>query len=181
MISVQKTCGVSTNRGHRTKNISELRIPWLNLDFTKRGFHYSGLKAWSDVPIDLREISSLDQLMINSIELVVFGIKQKIKMHIWYLTDNVAISLFCPDLSPRVCKLPSRLRSWIHNIRCIHASWHGLSLLRNGIIRWMQWNWLDFGDETWWEQGKVALITFKIHQPNPHWFFQIQWLIHDRG
>ena len=40
-------------------------IPRLNLEFTKRGFHYSGLKAWNDIPIDLREISSLDRFKRN--------------------------------------------------------------------------------------------------------------------
>ena len=50
----------SERSAYRTRNILDLHIPRLNLEFTKRGFHYSGLKAWNDIPIDLRVISSLD-------------------------------------------------------------------------------------------------------------------------
>ena len=50
---------------YRTRNILDLHIPRLNLEFTKMGFHYSGLKAWNDIPIDLREISSLHRFKRN--------------------------------------------------------------------------------------------------------------------
>ena len=49
---------------YRTRNISDLHIPRLNLASTKNGFHYSGLKTWNNIPIDLidlREMSSLVQ------------------------------------------------------------------------------------------------------------------------
>ena len=42
----------------------------LELENTKKGFHFSGLKAWNEIPIELREIPSLYQF------------KRKLKAHL---------------------------------------------------------------------------------------------------
>ena len=52
----QQRCSISN---YNTRNDRNLHIPKLNLEFTKKGFRYSGIKAWNDIPINIRELSSL--------------------------------------------------------------------------------------------------------------------------
>ena len=33
--------------------------PKLNLELTKKEFHYSGIKAWNDIPVNIRELPSI--------------------------------------------------------------------------------------------------------------------------
>ena len=41
------------------RNYRDLHIPNLNLELTKKGFHYSSIKAWNDIPVNIRELPSL--------------------------------------------------------------------------------------------------------------------------
>ena len=42
-----------------TRNYKDIRIPMVKLESTKKGFQYSGIKAWNHIPINIRELSSL--------------------------------------------------------------------------------------------------------------------------
>ena len=44
---------------YRTRNCRDLQIPKNNLEYTKKGFHYSALKAWNDIPINIRELPTI--------------------------------------------------------------------------------------------------------------------------
>ena len=37
----------------------DIHIPMLKLESTKKGFQYAGIKAWNDMPLSIRELSSL--------------------------------------------------------------------------------------------------------------------------
>ena len=52
----QQKCTISN---YNTRNHRDLHIPKLNLELTKKGFHYSGIKAWNDIPVNIRELPSL--------------------------------------------------------------------------------------------------------------------------
>ena len=52
----QQRCTISN---YNTRNHRHLHIPKLNLESTKKGFHYSGIKAWNDIPVNIRELPSL--------------------------------------------------------------------------------------------------------------------------
>ena len=52
----QQRCSISN---YNTRNYRDLHIPKLNLELTKKGFHYSGIKAWNDIPVNIRELPSL--------------------------------------------------------------------------------------------------------------------------
>ena len=52
----QQRCTISN---YNTRNHRDLHIPKLNLELTKKGFHYSGIKAWNDIPVNIRELPSL--------------------------------------------------------------------------------------------------------------------------
>ena len=55
---------------YNTRNNRDLDIPKFKLECTKRGFHLSGLKAWNEIPIEIRETPSLCQF------------KRKLKTHL---------------------------------------------------------------------------------------------------
>ena len=55
---------------YNTRNNRNLDIPKLKLECTKKGFHFSGLKTWNEIPVDIRETSSLNQF------------KRKLKTHL---------------------------------------------------------------------------------------------------
>ena len=42
-----------------TRNYRDIHIPMLKLESTKKGFQYAGIKAWNDIPLSIRELSSL--------------------------------------------------------------------------------------------------------------------------
>ena len=46
---------------YRTRNCRDLQIPRNNLEYVKKGFHYSALKAWNDIPINIRELPTLNR------------------------------------------------------------------------------------------------------------------------
>ena len=52
----QQRCTISN---YNTRNYRDLHIPKLNLELTKKRFHYSGIKAWNDIPVNIRELPSL--------------------------------------------------------------------------------------------------------------------------
>ena len=42
-----------------TRNKTDLQIPRLNLDFSRKSFNYTGLKTWNSIPIHIRESGTL--------------------------------------------------------------------------------------------------------------------------
>ena len=46
---------------YRTRNCRDLQIPKNNLEYVKKGFHYSALKAWNEIPINIRELPTLSK------------------------------------------------------------------------------------------------------------------------
>ena len=52
----QQRCSISN---YNTRNYRDLHIPKLNLELTKKGFHHSGIKAWNDIQVNIRELPSL--------------------------------------------------------------------------------------------------------------------------
>ena len=46
---------------HITRNCRDLQIPRNNLEYVKKGFHYSALKAWNDIPIGIGELPTLSR------------------------------------------------------------------------------------------------------------------------
>ena len=40
----------------------DLRIPKVKLEFSKKVFQYAGIRAWNDIPTNIRELSSLSLL-----------------------------------------------------------------------------------------------------------------------
>ena len=44
---------------YRIRNCRDLQIPRNNLEYVKKGFQYSALKAWNDIPINVRELPTL--------------------------------------------------------------------------------------------------------------------------
>ena len=49
----------SSISNYNTRNYRDLHVPKLNLELTKKGFRYSGIKAWNDIPVNIRELPSL--------------------------------------------------------------------------------------------------------------------------
>ena len=68
----QQRCAIAN---YNTRNHRDLHNPKLNLELTKKGFHYSGIKAWNDIPVNIRELPSLRLF------------KTRLKMHLMIL-DN---------------------------------------------------------------------------------------------
>ena len=44
---------------YNTRNDKDLLIPKVKLEFSKKGFQYAGIRAWNDIPTNIRELSSL--------------------------------------------------------------------------------------------------------------------------
>ena len=49
----------STISKYDTRNKTDLQIPRLNLDFSRKSFTYTGLKTWNSIPTYIRESSTL--------------------------------------------------------------------------------------------------------------------------
>ena len=49
----------SVYSNYETRNCHDLQIPRLDTERAKSGFKYSALKLWNDVPVDIREASTL--------------------------------------------------------------------------------------------------------------------------
>ena len=45
---------------YKTRNCRDLQIPKNSLGYVKKGFHYSALKTWNDIPINIRELPTLN-------------------------------------------------------------------------------------------------------------------------
>ena len=45
---------------YNTWHCRDLQIPRYRIEFAKKGFHYSALKAWNDIPVELRELPTLN-------------------------------------------------------------------------------------------------------------------------
>ena len=52
----QQRCSISH---YNTRNYRDLHIPKLNLEITKKRFHYWGIKAWNDILGNIKELPSL--------------------------------------------------------------------------------------------------------------------------
>ena len=52
----EQRCSISN---YNMRNFRDLHIPKLNVELTKKGFHYSGIKAWNDILVNIRELPSL--------------------------------------------------------------------------------------------------------------------------
>ena len=52
----EQRCNLSS---YNTRNNRDLLIPKVNLEHRKKGFRYSGIKIWNDIPLEIRELSSL--------------------------------------------------------------------------------------------------------------------------
>ena len=46
---------------YRTRNCTDIQLSRYNLEYSKKSFHYSGLKAWNEIPTTIRELSTLQQ------------------------------------------------------------------------------------------------------------------------
>ena len=46
---------------YRTRNCTDIQLPRYNLEYSKKSFHYSRLKAWNEIPTTIRELSTLQQ------------------------------------------------------------------------------------------------------------------------
>ena len=49
----------SAYSNYETRNCKDLQIPRLKTEHAKKGFYYSALKAWNDIPAAIREIQTL--------------------------------------------------------------------------------------------------------------------------
>ena len=49
----------SVHSKYETRNCHDLQIPRLSMERAKNGFKYSVLKLWNDMPVDIREASTL--------------------------------------------------------------------------------------------------------------------------
>ena len=56
---------ISLHSSYRTRNCKDIRMPRYNLEYVKKGFHYSALTAWNSIPINIRELPSLPQFKRN--------------------------------------------------------------------------------------------------------------------
>ena len=57
----QQRCSTSN---YDTRNYRDFHIPKLNLELTKTRFHNTGIKAWNEIPVNIRELPSLRLLKI---------------------------------------------------------------------------------------------------------------------
>ena len=53
----------STISKYGTRNKTDLQILRLNLDFSRKGFNYTGLKTWNSIPTHIRESNALTRFM----------------------------------------------------------------------------------------------------------------------
>ena len=49
----------TTYSNYITRNCTDLQISRLKTEYAKKGFYYSALKAWNDIPATIREIQTL--------------------------------------------------------------------------------------------------------------------------
>ena len=56
---------ISLHSNYNTRNCKDIQIPRYNLEYVKKGFHYSALTAWNSIPISIRELPTFPQFKIN--------------------------------------------------------------------------------------------------------------------
>ena len=44
---------------YNTRSDKDLHVAKIKLEFSKKGFQYTGIRAWNDIPNNIRELSSL--------------------------------------------------------------------------------------------------------------------------
>ena len=49
----------SSLSNYNARNYKDIHIPMLKLESTKKEFQYAGIKAWNNIPLSIRELSSL--------------------------------------------------------------------------------------------------------------------------
>ena len=49
----------STISKYGTRNKTDLQIPRLNLDFSRKRFNYTGLRTWNSIPKHIRESNTI--------------------------------------------------------------------------------------------------------------------------
>ena len=52
---------ISLHSNYRTRNCKDIQIPRYNLEYVKKGFHYSALTVWNSIPISIRVLATLPQ------------------------------------------------------------------------------------------------------------------------
>ena len=52
---------MSLHSNYYTRNCKDIKIPRYNLEYVKKGFHYSALTVWNSIPITIRELPTLPQ------------------------------------------------------------------------------------------------------------------------
>ena len=60
----------SAYSNYETRNCKDLQIPRLRTEHARKGFYYSALMAWNDIPANIREIQTLGRF------------KKKLKAHL---------------------------------------------------------------------------------------------------
>ena len=56
---------ISLHSNYNTRNCKDIQIPRYNLEYVKKGFHYSALTAWNSIPISIRELPTFPQFKRN--------------------------------------------------------------------------------------------------------------------
>ena len=51
----------SSHLTYRTRHCKDFQIPRYKTEFAKKGFHYAALKSWNDIPVEIRELPTLDR------------------------------------------------------------------------------------------------------------------------
>ena len=63
---------------YNTRHCRDLQIPRYRNEFAKKGFHYSALKAWNDLPAKLRELPAQNSFK-KQLKTYLKGWNQKLK------------------------------------------------------------------------------------------------------
>ena len=72
---------------YNTRCCRDLQIPRYRTEFPKKGFHYSALKAWNDLPAKLRELPTQNSFK-KQLRTYLKGLTQKLKHE--YLEDQLS-------------------------------------------------------------------------------------------
>ncbi len=56
----------SLHSTYATRHCNDLEIPRYKTEFAKKGFHFSALKAWNNIPLQIRNVPSLDRFKKNT-------------------------------------------------------------------------------------------------------------------
>ena len=70
----------SSLSNYNTRNDKDQHIPKVKHEFSKKGFQYAGIRAWNDIPNNMRELSLLSLL------------KSKLRRHL--MSNKTILNLF---------------------------------------------------------------------------------------